>query len=62
MLGDQFLTWGVQVFRLGVAVGGVADGGFVRVRGELVIQLLGAVDKNGHALHLVTGNHKINAV
>lgn len=49
-----FRTRGVQVFRLGVAVCGVADGGFVGVRGELVIQLLGAVDENGHALHLGT--------
>lgn len=55
-----FLTWGVHVFRLRVAVGSVADGGFVGVRGELVIQLLGAVDEDGHALHLVTEEEKMN--
>lgn len=53
-----FLTWGVHVFRLRVAVCSVADGGFVGVGGELVIQLLGAVDEDGHALHLVTEEEK----
>lgn len=49
------LTWLVHVLRLRVCVCSVADGGFVGVGGELMIQLLWAVDKNGQTLHLVTG-------
>lgn len=55
-----FLTWVVHVFRFRVAVCCVADGGFVGVRGELVIQLLGAVDEDGHTLHLVTEEGKVS--
>lgn len=43
----MFLTWLVQVVGLRVTVRCVTDWGFVGVGGELMIQLLRAVDENG---------------
>lgn len=56
------LTWLVHVLRLGVGVCCVADWSFVRVWGELVIQLLWAVDENGKTLHLVPGKKILRIV
>lgn len=55
---DHQLTGLADVVSLRVAVGGVADRCVVGVRGQLVIQFLRAVDKNGQMLDLVTLNKK----
>lgn len=52
------LTWLADVVGLRVAVCGVAGWCVVGVRGQLVIQFLRAVDKNGQMLHLVTHTKK----
>lgn len=53
------LTWRIHVLGLRVAVGRVAGGGLVGVRGQLVVRLPGAVDENGQTLHLVTGRRRL---
>lgn len=50
------LTWLADVIGLRVAVRCVAHRRIVGVRGQLMIQLLRAVDKNGQMLHLVKVN------
>lgn len=47
------VTWLADVISFRVAVGSVADWCVVWVRGQLMIQLLWAVDKNRQMLHLV---------
>lgn len=50
------LTWLADVIGLGVAVCCVAHRRVVGVRGQLMIQLLRAVNENGQMLHLVKVN------
>lgn len=56
------LTRLVHVLRLRVTVCCVADRGFVGVGGQLMIQLLWAVDENGQTLHLVTGTSDVGNI